>query len=239
MSAAIKTNGLTAEQRLQVYRNNTQLGLTEALRDGYPVVNKLVGNDFFNHLARSYIRSYPPQAGCLMSFGGQFDDFIAGFKPADGLPYLPDVARLEWFWHEAFHEADASSLALPSLAGIAPETYGKLLLTLHPSSRLLVSDFPVLSIWQSNQDDCQGDIAINLNEGSCQLLVFRPEWEVLVIALDKSELCFINAVAQGSTLIQAAEQAIALNSAFDLFTVLHRSFGMGLFTDYSITQEKD
>ena len=47
----IKDNQLTPQQCLSIYRNNTQLGLTEALRDGYPVLNKLVGTEFFNHLA--------------------------------------------------------------------------------------------------------------------------------------------------------------------------------------------
>ena len=50
--AGIKDNGITPTQRLAIYRNNTRLSLIEVLREIYPVVNKLVGDAFFNRLAR-------------------------------------------------------------------------------------------------------------------------------------------------------------------------------------------
>ena len=55
----IRPNGLTAAQRLAVYRNNTFMGLTEALKDGYPVVHRLVGDGFFNGLASAYVARHP------------------------------------------------------------------------------------------------------------------------------------------------------------------------------------
>lgn len=234
MSAAIKTNGLTAEQRLQVYRNNTQLGLTEALRDGYPVVNKLVGTEFFGQLARSYIRHYPPKAGCLLSFGGEFADFTADFASAAGLPYLPDVARLEWLWHEAFHEYDAPALDMAKLAMVAPDAYGKLGFTLHPSARFLASDFPILKIWQANQEGHEGEGHINLNEGGCQLVVYRPQWEVDIMPLDEANYLFLAALDRKQTLTEAIVQAITNDPSFDVQARLQRWLANGLITDFFI-----
>jgi len=227
----IKSNGLTAQQRLAIYRNNTQLGLTEALRDGYPVVNKLVGTEFFNQLARSFIRRHPPKTGCLLSFGGQYADFIAAFEPAASLPYLTDMARLEWYWHEAFHEADVSPLAISTLANVDPADYGKLCFTLHPSARLLTSDYPILKIWQSNQDDYDGDGRINLDDGGCHLLIYRPEWDVVIISLPETEYQFLNLLAMELTLIQAVEQVIVKAPSFAVQAVLQRWLNSGLLTD--------
>ena len=227
----IKSNGLTVQQRLAIYRNNTQLGLTEALRNGYPVVNKLVGTEFFNHLARSYIRRYPPKAGCLLSFGNQFADFIAAFEPAAGLPYLPDMARLEWCWHEAFHEADANPLAMSTLAKIDPAAYGKLGFTLHPSARLLASDYPILKIWESNQEDYEGDGRIDLDEGGCHLLIYRPKWDVVIILLPEAEYQFLNLLDMQLTLIQAVEQVTVKAPDFPVQAVLQRWLNSGLLTD--------
>jgi hypothetical protein len=227
----IKSNGLTGIQRLTIYRNNTQLGLTEALRDGYPVVNQLVGTEFFNHLARSYIRRHPPKAGCLLSFGGQFADFIAAFEPAAGLPYLSDTAKLEWYWHEAFHEADATSLAISTLAKVDLADYSKLGFTLHPSARFLASDYPLLKIWQTNQDDYEGDGRIKLDENGCHLLIYRPEWDVVIIPLPEAEYQFLNLLAMELTLIQAVEQVMAKEPHFDVQAVLQRWFSNGLMTD--------
>lgn len=236
ISAFIKANGLTAEQRLSVYRNNTQLGLTEALRDGYPVVNKLVGAEFFNHLARSYIRQHPPKAGCLMFFGGQFADFIADFKAAQGLPYLPDVAKLEWLWHEAFHEADAAALDIAMFSRVDPDAYGKLGFALHPSARFLASNFPVLRIWQANQEDYEGDGHISLDEGGCQPLIYRPELGVEIVALNEGEYLLLTLLAKEVTLTQALEQVTIKNPSFDILPVLQRWIAKGLFTEFLINR---
>lgn len=230
--AGIKGNGLEVGQRLAIYRNNTQLGLTEALRDGYPVVNKLVGTEFFNHLARSFIRRYPPKAGCLLPFGGQFAEFIADFQPAEGLPYLPDTARLEWFWHEAFHEADAPALDIATLAQIDLGCYGELGFTLHPTARFLASDYPILRIWQANQEGYQGDGRINLDEGGCQLLVFRPGLEVEITPLIEAEYLFLTLLDMRLTLTQAVGQAITIDSNFDVLPVLQHWIANGLFTHF-------
>ena len=167
----IRPNGLTAAQRLAVYRNNTFMGLTEALRDGYPVVHRLVGDGFFNRLASAYVARHPPQSGCLLEYGGHFPAFVAEYRPAHGLPYLADVARLEWLWQVAFHEAGADGLDLTALADVPTECHEELRLRLHPTVRLMVSDYPVLRIWENNQAGHAGDDRISLQEGGCRLLV--------------------------------------------------------------------
>jgi Putative DNA-binding domain len=233
ISALIKANGLTVEQCLQIYRNNTQLGLTEALRDGYPVVSKLVGKDFFNQLARSFIRCFPPKAGCLLSFGSEFADFIGGYQLAAGLPYLPDVARLEWYRHEAFHEADVCALDITSLVGVNPDCYGELGFTLHPTARLHTSEYPVLAIWQTNQEGYEGDVTVNLAEGGCQLLVYRPGLDIEIVALTEAEYQFLRLLDTGLTLTQAVEEVTLNDNAFNLLPVLQHWLAKGLFTDFS------
>lgn len=235
LSALVKDNGLSAEQRLSVYRNNTQLGLTETLRDGYPVVNKLIGNDCFNQLARDYIRQNSPTAGCLLTFGKQLAEFIAGYPALATLPYLADVARLEWYWHESFHEEDAKALSIQDLAKIKPDQYPNLCLQLQPSARLLASSYPALAIWQSNQDGYEGDRLINLTQGGCRILIFRPALEVLMYPLIEAEYLFLLALMQALPLNQAITAALDADSTFDILAVLHRWFARRLFTCYSIT----
>lgn len=233
-SASIKANGLKPEQRLSIYRNNTQLGLTEALRDGYPVVDRLVGTEFFNHLASRYIHRYPPTSGCLLSFGGQFAEFIASFQPAEALPYLPDTARLEWLWHEAFHEADGTGLDVSTLANVDSNLYGELGFVLHPTARFLASNYPVLRIWQFNQADHPSDERIHLNEGRCRLLIFRPGLEVEIIPLNDTEYLFLTSLGSGLSLHQSVEQVLRKEPAFDIPASLLHWAASGLFTHFSI-----
>jgi Putative DNA-binding domain len=48
--------GRSAGERLGVYRNNVWHNLREALRDVYPVVEKLVGREFFDAMATRCLR---------------------------------------------------------------------------------------------------------------------------------------------------------------------------------------
>ena len=143
------TTASPAARHLQVYRNNVFESLVGALKAVYPVVERLVGTGFFAYAADGYIRHHPPASGNLHDFGDSFAGFLAGFEPARALAYLPDVARLEWAWHRAFHAADRAPLALERLAAVPPERYGQVRFRLHPSAQFIASDYPLLRIWRS------------------------------------------------------------------------------------------
>jgi len=232
--SGIIANGLEPAQRLAIYRNNTLLGLTEALRDVYSVVNRLVGESFFNRMAQAYILDFPPQSSCLLTFGGQFAGFLSAYAPAQGLPYLPDMARLEWYYHEACHEADETGLDISSLAGVPADLYGELRLQLHATARFLASVYPVLRIWQSNQSNYTGEERINLDEGGCRLLVFRPRLEVEIVQLDDAEYCFLTALCSGVTLVEAVEQGFTADPGFEVQACLQRWLDRALLTGFSL-----
>ena len=61
----VKFNQLQNKQRLQVYQNNFKLSLTSNLSAIYPVIEKLVGNKFFNYACNEFISLYPSQHGNL------------------------------------------------------------------------------------------------------------------------------------------------------------------------------
>lgn len=139
--------------RFAVYRNNVIVGLTDTLAQSFPVVERLVGTDFFRALARSYITTRLPQSPVLTDYCRGLPDFIDDFPPAASLPYLGDVARLEAGRIEAYHAADAP--ALDPSAGHAADGASKrrLVIAPHPAARILHSRFPVLTIWELNQSD--------------------------------------------------------------------------------------
>jgi hypothetical protein len=187
--------GITGARRLQVYRNNTLASLTEALTALYPVVRRLVGEEFFGHAAREYIPAHPSVSGNLHDFGGELAAFLARFPGAAELVYLPDVARVEWAYHQAFHDAEHSSLDLTALAGVSPEQYRDLRFRLHPASRLLSSSYPVLRIWAVNQEGFEGDQTVDLSEGGVKLLVIRRRIEVMIEPLSEGECALLQALA--------------------------------------------
>jgi hypothetical protein len=197
----IKANGIAPEKRLAIYRNNTQLGLTEVLRAVYPVVNKLVGEAFFNQLAKDYINIHPLPSACLLEFGGQFAELIASLPVAEILVYLADIATLEWLWHQAYHEENRQPLDLSALGRLDATDYNRLGFKLHPSARFLSSDYPIAQIWESNQFDNPTDKLIDLQQGGCKLLIYRPEFDVEIVTLSHAEYQCLLALSARATFL--------------------------------------
>lgn len=142
--------GRPAGRRYDVYRNNVAVSLREALETGFPVIAKLLGPENFAYTAGVYLRAEPPASPLMMTYGAGFPDFLAGFAPLAGLPYLADVARLELMLRQSYHAADHKPADPSVLQGLAPDALMACRLTLAPSLRLLRSKYPVWSIWQRN-----------------------------------------------------------------------------------------
>ena len=239
--AAIDPGRFGVERHVQVYRHNVTASLTGALAAVYPVIVRLVGRGFFDYAADAYLRQAPPRSGNLHDFGESFGDFLRAFPAAADLPYLRDVARLEWAWHRAFHAADAPALDIEQLARVTPADYPRLRFGLHPSAQLLESPYPILHIWQVNQPEHAGDARVDLAAGGDRLLVVRPAIEVKIARLSATEFDFLRACAGGTTLGEAATTLMettrdlpAPPPAESLADVLRRHVALGTFNDFHL-----
>ncbi|HUN47261.1 MAG TPA: DNA-binding domain-containing protein, partial [Stellaceae bacterium] len=171
--SVIDAGGIAPAARLRIYRNHAFLTLIEALKATYPVVCRLVDERFFSYAAHEYVRETPPSTPCLVEYGESFAEFLRAFPACRGLPYLADVARLEWAINDALHAEEAPALSVDALRAVAPIDAPGLRLTLHPSHRLLVSPWPVNRIWSANQPDAAPDAEVDLDAGAVRLAIVR------------------------------------------------------------------
>jgi hypothetical protein len=223
--------GLAPARRFSVHRNNLYASLTDALRARYPATLRLVGEDFFQGAASLFIEVSPPSTPVLIEYGEAFPAFLESFEPARGLPYLADVARLEWLRHAAFHAADRAPLTALGLAAVPPERAGAIVFAFHPSAGLIASPYPIVSIWETNAyDDDVRPIGPELPGEAA--LVIRPELQVAVLRLDPAEYAFAAAVAAGETLAEATAKAAA-HEGFDLGPSLAKLLAAGAFCGFT------
>ena len=230
----LRANGLTGVRRLQVYRNNHVSSLTEALRAVYPVLHRLVGEEFFAHLATHYVRAHPSRCGDLHEFGAQAPELVAAFPGLEALPYVRDVVSLEWSYHEVFHAAEHATLDVARLASIAPQRYGELKFSMHPASRLLESRYPVLSIWMANQPDDGGDGSVNLHSGGNRILVIRRALDIEFELLDHGGHAFLSALRAGKDFATASDAASAVQSDFDVGAALQDFVARLVIVDFAL-----
>ncbi len=218
--------GLTPAGRFAVYRNNVMSSLIEALAAAYPAVRSLVGERFFQAAAIVHVRAEPPTSPVLLHYGAGFPAFIESFAPASRLPYLGDVARLERAWLEAYHAAESAPLPLQVLRQIAGEATADARLTLHPSTRLIVSRFPIVSLWAANTGRSSHD-AVDLSRPETALVV-RPAADVQVYPIDQGFATLLGCLLRRRTLADAAGAALAAMPAFDFAKALQHLFTRGV-----------
>jgi len=220
-------NGSDPTQRFNVHRNNVVASLIDALSTTFPVAQALVGVEFFRAMARIFIVGSPPDSSVLFEYGRDFPDFIAGFAPAAGLPYLADVARIEYCRVESFHAADAVALDAQAFQALQanPDSLSELRVQLHPACRLVRSRHAAFSIWAAHQ----GFMAIEsvVLDQPEDVLIFRPEHEVRTLALPPGGAVFLAALADRCTLAEAAAAA-GSDAGFDLSTNLRGLIENGL-----------
>ena len=240
---SILENGIPADLRLDIYRNNTVSNLCNALKDDYPVVIRLVGDDFFRHVARAYIAATPSSSGDINDYGEDFPQFLATFPAAAGLPYLADVARLEQVWKQVFFAAEAEAIDFASLAGLTPESFGELHLQAHPALRILSSPYPVMQIWNANQPDADASEDIDLGQGGEQILLQRVKGKIELALLTPAEHAWLSALMSGCSLAEAVETAFAAEDTielapFELAPCLQRHVAQGSFIAFSSGEKK-
>lgn len=225
-------NGSDPDLRFAVYRNNVVHSLVNVLTDSFPVVRELVGDEFFGAMARLYLVNHPPASPLMHRYGAGLPAWISDFEPATALPYLSDIARLEWARLCAFHAADAEPVEIQALTALmqAPEQLASTSLALHASLAVVRSAHPVVSLWSVHQqDDATRDAQLSVlrMDSAESALVFRdPSDDALVLELPDADAALTTAIAAGVPL-GAAQHA---HPQADLTRVLTLLLRHGLVT---------
>ena len=222
-ATALLSAGGDRFDRIAIYRNTVFANYRNALGATYGVVQQLVGVPFFAAAVDTYVLACPSAGGDLNVYGGSFGDFLASYPHARDLPYLPDVARLEWAVDEAGRAADPGGMPealLAALGTIPADRITAQRFVLDPTCCFVDSAYPVLRIWQVHQPGWEGDIAVAFGAGSDHLLVRREAGGVVIERLAPGDFALLRALAGGDDLASALDAALTAEPAFDLGTTL-------------------
>jgi Putative DNA-binding domain len=219
-------NAAVPTRRFAVYRDNVVTSLAAALRSRFPVVEKIVGEEFFAAMARTFVLERPPRTPWLAMYGDDFAGFIAAFEPARELAYLADVARLEAARTRAYHAADVAPADASEFAALDANAIAGLRVDLHPSLEIVRSSHPIVTIWAMNSGE--QTLAPIENWRGEDALVVRPHLDVEVRSLPAGGAAFLLALAEKRPLGEAAEVALADHPQFDLSCNLAGLIGWGL-----------
>ncbi|MDD4912467.1 MAG: DNA-binding domain-containing protein [Sideroxydans sp.] len=222
----------SADIGLEVYSNNYRGNLQDALAGAYPVIEQLVGADFFRQLARGFISLHGSCSASLFDYGAELGDFLEHDEPARALPYLPDVAKLEWACHRAYFATDVEPLNLARLSQVSADEYANIFLKVHPACYIVRSPFPIVALWQAHQP--QGSFEINLASGGEIALISRQRDVVNVREITPDEAYWLRAVIHGKNLGMATVSTLETFPTFDLQNTLLLFASLGIWTDFTL-----
>jgi hypothetical protein len=175
--------------------------VVNAMRLTYPVVERLVGPEFFEGATRLFLEENPPRSACLNDYGGGFDAFLARLPEAAQLAYLPDVARLEWAVAQAATAEDAPTLDPAALMRFPAEALGDLRLVPHPSLRMVELASPADAIWHAITDDNEDALPhIKIAGPAFTLLLHRGPSGIVFRRLGDAERVVTGMLSRGQTL---------------------------------------
>ncbi len=169
----IVANGLSVDQRLQIYRNNAVVGFEKAMRATFPALVRLGGVDWFDQMARAYQRANPSRSGDLNDVGGTFAAFLSDHLSGGEYEYFSDVASLEWSYQQCLGESAVLPETLDRLAQHLQEDLSQLRFQVAAPTRAIESIYPLFEIWSQNGSDREQSAAIDLRRGASRVLVIR------------------------------------------------------------------
>ena len=181
--------------RFEIHRRHFVQSITAALEKTFPGVVNLVDARFFAYAANEFVRARPPTSPCLFEYGAELAEFLDAFPPCAALPYLSDVARMEWAMHSVFHALESGEKDFPA------------------SLRLFSSRWPVDAIWRvatGRKED-----SVDMRSGKAWVLIYLDKAEAKLESLSHAGFVFHENVWTRRSVSTASKLARKIDPAFD------------------------
>ncbi|MEN8669548.1 MAG: DNA-binding domain-containing protein [Ketobacter sp.] len=222
---------LSTEQALAVYRNNTEQTLLSVLQQSFSVCRMLVGERCFNQLALRYCRTHPSSSLDLNAYGELFPNFIdqrlAPGEPLQVVPYLGDMARLEWLLQRAYHAANRTGFDFSRFARLTPEQQPDVRFTLAPDVAVVAVQWPVADIWTMHQSDADTLSPLLVEQALQHVLVERAAYRPQPSIIDRQMYDLVRAIDSGRSF--AGIVSLEPDSAQKLTDAIQRNWVTGFY----------
>ncbi|MGZ3808114.1 MAG: HvfC/BufC family peptide modification chaperone [Bacteriovorax sp.] len=190
LTAMIKDSPrLKAARALEVYQEDYQARMTEALQNTYRAISALIGDEDFFRLSSDYIKAHPSPYSDLDDYGNHLSEFLAAHPLNEDYIFLSELAHHEWTFRTVFHlpcEPGADAL---SLHGLLQGDSSKVQLV--NSARLLHYSFLIDELYAlKDATDDEGEQDFDF-EHEQFLLMFKSDVMVKVYVLSKNQWEFM------------------------------------------------
>lgn len=155
----------TAENfAMQIYENSILGGKIASLRVTYAALVKLIGVVAFDCIAASYFAHHTESPIDIGQLGIAFPAYLKQHDIILQLPYISDLARLEWQRHQVFESPEPSGVISENTNGVFVEHYS----------------YRVDLIWKCCQKNYDGDFNVDIAPHTMTILMYRSGQKVMM-----------------------------------------------------------
>ncbi|WP_112478779.1 DNA-binding domain-containing protein [Vibrio variabilis] len=147
----IVADHFSADDRIQIYRNNFVFSLSEVLEACYPITLQLVGEECFQSMAKHHVIHHPPTTGNVADYGKGFAESVSELNNiTNAVPYLVDVMKLEWaidsLNQRPLNKAEAPIEPIVNMQLVPEAQHGNLVFHVKPNHTVLQSQFAIANL---------------------------------------------------------------------------------------------
>ena len=140
---------------LQIYENSILGGKISSLRVTFSAVVVLIGKPAFDCIATSYLSQHPDSPVDIGCLGVGFAAYLQRHDIIAELPYIADLAKLEWHRHQVFESKEGAFLVLEY-------------------------EYAVDGIWICCQREYSGDFEVNVSKKPTKIRLIRRGLSVVM-----------------------------------------------------------
>ncbi|MBF6569096.1 MAG: putative DNA-binding domain-containing protein [Candidatus Binataceae bacterium] len=131
---------LRAARRIQIYADAYFARLLGIMKEDFPAVLKLAGEETFTKWIHDYLMKHPPADPSIFPLGRNFAGFLADRCDIDDTaeyPFIAELAALERATIEVFHGPEAETLTAAAMRSIPAAQWAAIELRTHPALQML------------------------------------------------------------------------------------------------------
>ncbi len=216
----------SALRRLEIYADAYFQRLLEVMREDFPAIRTVVGDDRFTGLVREYLAEHPPTEPSVFYAGRDLPEFLADHRGVE--KFAAELARLERATFEVFHGPEAIALTAEAMRTTAPERWPTLALRTHPALKILDCEFAVGPLLRAISERAPWS---SPQRGPVSILVWRQASQVFYRTLEPGEREALGAALEGASfaaICAAASEGIEGDAVEAINQMLARWLADGL-----------
>lgn len=196
---------LTPAEQVDIYRRQFWLRHDDVLREDFPCLLRVLGEDGWDRFVRDYLAAHPPHHKNLRYLAADASRFAASWLgfPERLAPLCREIITYELAFLDVFDGADPRPLDAAVLAGLSEDAWARATFELNPVVKRLAFAHPVHR-FRLEVRNAEGDAPVALPAPApTKIALFRKDLVVHFEELGDDAFALLEGLARGQTLIEA------------------------------------